>query len=363
MKIVMYGIGLNAKKIDNIISQYNLPVTVCKYIQTIPDIDRYMNTEVISPYMISKYAFDYLVISSDKYYDEMLCSIKECSDDWENIQSKIVDYEQFMKILYGINNNMLYKSCRVDDLDILFRGDDEEIPFRMFCSGHIYAKDTMDRFIKLVEKYSLDKLEEGVFFDVGANIGTTTLYLGKKYSQMKVIAFEPSKENYILLKANCIINNMENVYAENMGVSNARGQLPFLFNNRNSGNSGITDDINSCSYYVDVISLDEYIQHNEIDPESVKALWVDVEGHEYNVILGAQELLEKRYIPLLQEFNPFVYDRDGVFDEYCQLMERLYSGFISMKDEEETYKDICELKNYASQMKNSGYSHDDLFFF
>ncbi len=50
----------------------------------------------------------------------------------------------------------------------------------------------------------------GVFFDIGANIGIYSIFAGLKKNKLKVFAFEPSALNFALLSRNIYINNLSN---------------------------------------------------------------------------------------------------------------------------------------------------------
>lgn len=363
MKIAIYGGGNQATEIIKLINRHSIPVTIEKIILTNPNCNEFMGIEVISVERINDIYVDYLVISSDKYYKEMFFQLKKNSQSWDSLAPKIVDFERIQRMLYNLKRDMPYMSVRVNDINLVYRSDDIEIPYRMFCNGNIYSKETMDAFAELVTKYSSKTFDTGYFFDIGANIGTTTVYFGKKYPKMKVLAFEPSRENARLLKINCILNDLLNVQVEEVGVSSEQQTLPFKYNSANSGNSGFTDKISDYSYLANVVSIDQYCFDRNIFAKDICALWVDVEGYEYNVILGAKKLIESERIPLLQEFNPSIYQERGVLEEYLQLMEELFHGYVSLIDDEKRYRNISELRDYPKKLEDAGYTHVDIFFY
>lgn len=62
------------------------------------------------------------------------------------------------------------------------------------------------------------------FVDVGAHIGLFTLIAAHKVGPAgKVIAFEPCKTSFEVLKANIALNELSNVKCENMALSNRQG--------------------------------------------------------------------------------------------------------------------------------------------
>ena len=80
--------------------------------------------------------------------------------------------------------------------------------------------------------------EDGVFLDVGANIGAYTLWAGSRLGPMgRLLAIEADPDNFRILQANIAANSLQcSVVLENVGVSDAVQTLTFYRNNR--GNRG-----------------------------------------------------------------------------------------------------------------------------
>ena len=53
--------------------------------------------------------------------------------------------------------------------------------------------------------------EEGVYFDIGANIGNYTVYAGKCHPRLRIFAFEPEPCSFIQLSNNIILNDLSAV--------------------------------------------------------------------------------------------------------------------------------------------------------
>ena len=58
--------------------------------------------------------------------------------------------------------------------------------------------------------------EPRVIFDIGANIGATSVFFALNYPKAKIFSFEPTSMNFNLLKKN--VKNLKNVIAFNRGV-------------------------------------------------------------------------------------------------------------------------------------------------
>ncbi len=136
--------------------------------------------------------------------------------------------------------------------------------------------------------------------DIGANIGATTLNLAKKVgANGKVFSFEPSPYNYQLASQNISLNNFDNIQLINQGLGNEK-TTAFLYN-VNKNNRGmqrlLKDNGENNSYEktaVQIDTLDSSMKNFSISaPSFIK---IDVEGYEYNVLVGGSETI-LRYKP------------------------------------------------------------------
>lgn len=149
----------------------------------------------------------------------------------------------------------------------------------------------------------LDKSE--VIFDVGANIGQTSLNIINSQKSKKlnpiVYAFEPYPKTFNKLKTNIALNKSNDIKAFNLGLSTQKGMLHMMQHSpSNSGGFRMTDDLaNSIS--VPVISIDEFISENHIS--KIDFIKIDVEGFEVQVIQGAKKTLETYKPWLIFEYS------------------------------------------------------------
>ena len=136
-------------------------------------------------------------------------------------------------------------------------------------------------------------------FDIGANVGLYSLLAGWANPQSKVYAFEPAVEVSAILQRNIELNGMQNisVVLAAVGDSDRSGFLRPC-----AGSDGSNEGMNYLSRYktdesdlpVAVVSLDSYCHSHNI--EQIDLMKMDIEGGEYEALLGAQELLRRRAI-------------------------------------------------------------------
>jgi len=155
------------------------------------------------------------------------------------------------------------------------RKKDEDVHF---VSEH-YENRTLSIFKNLAKTAK-------VIIDVGAHIGKYPI-LASKFTQGKVIAIEPSKENFSILKKNIQLNKSKNVLAVNLAVTNLNKKVK-LYKGDTSGH--YTLKLISPSWqWVNGITLDYLLKKLKIP--KVDLVKIDVEGAELDVIEGFKRYL------------------------------------------------------------------------
>lgn|GEM_PF-5548521 len=139
------------------------------------------------------------------------------------------------------------------------------------------------------------KFQGGTIVDIGANIGAFAIP-ASKYG--KVLAYEPSEENFKLLKMNIALNNA-NVEAFNCAVGK-----PGLdtIENDNSGHSRLGSAGGEGNQLVKVIGFDE------IPFEECDFCKCDCEGGEYNVFKYASDEKLDKIKQFSGEFHSWIFD-------------------------------------------------------
>ncbi|PKP05222.1 MAG: hypothetical protein CVU11_00760 [Bacteroidetes bacterium HGW-Bacteroidetes-6] len=182
-----------------------------------------------------------------------------------------------------------------------------------------------------------------IVFDVGANIGVTTLPFSKKAS--KVFAFEPSSANFIRLKEHVELNQIENIELVNKGLGNKETTL--LLETIDDSNPGMNrirktnTPKNNCEK-VEIVTIDKFVSDYNI--EKVDAIKIDIEGFEMKAILGAKQTLQKfRPIMLIELDNENLKEQgDSAIELIKMLLETGYKNMIYADSGEA----LSELSNF-----------------
>jgi FkbM family methyltransferase len=137
---------------------------------------------------------------------------------------------------------------------------------------------------------------DGVFVDVGANVGIHALAAARHLAAGggAVLAFEPHPANYAALVRNIALNGWRHVSAENLGLAEA----PAVLTGTAAAEGGNWSLASRGTYQFEVrlVRLDDYLADHPLPRLDV--LKIDVEGAEVRVLRGARRALE-RFRPLI----------------------------------------------------------------
>lgn len=150
-----------------------------------------------------------------------------------------------------------------------------------------------------------------LIIDIGANVGNHTLYLA--HHGRKVIAFEPSKHLAQALQKSIKLNSFQDdveVFCIAVGATNGHGMLN-VHSQENLGMGKVVEGNGD----IEIRPLD-----TQIGDAKVKAIKIDVEGMEEDVLKGAQTVINRSlpelYIEIFEEETFSSIIRNGLIDNY-----------------------------------------------
>lgn len=202
--------------------------------------------------------------------------------------------------------------------------------------GHLIWKGDfqlaeLEQVVGLLRKHgriSADGLATKTFIDVGANIGTQTVYALNHGWFGRAISFEPEPRNLRLLKLNIAANKLnDQVTVVGAAVGAAAGSAVLNLHPRNKGAHSIaiipTHD-SSETVTVEVRALGETLAGLGLSAGDVGLIWIDAEGAEPDVIEGMMDLIGR--VPLVLEYTPDRYDAE----RRARLARRLKENYATL---------------------------------
>jgi FkbM family methyltransferase len=154
-----------------------------------------------------------------------------------------------------------------------------------------------------------------VFLDVGANEGYFSAIASRLVGDSgKVFAIEPQERLSAIIKENFRLNRVENAKIDSCAISDKAGIAKFnLSPDTNAGSSGLFKTVRYKvpTQIVNTITLHELLDRHGI--EYVDLMKIDIEGFEYEAILGSQMVFGKHRIKkLILELHPTILRRRGL---------------------------------------------------
>lgn len=160
-----------------------------------------------------------------------------------------------------------------------------------------WAKDDIELIASFCDLI-LETKPKMVLYDVGANIGTHSIALAKKFGdRISVRSFEAQRQIYYMLCGNVAINGLDNINCEYAAISDVANniipiQLPDYNSVNNFGGVELMPAQHSDNQNMAKPNL-EYVKTVTIDSfnDAVDFIKLDVEGMEHYALMGAQQTL------------------------------------------------------------------------
>lgn len=263
----------------------------------------YAGKKIIRLSEISKYKYDNIVI--------MIQDVQECINISKDLINNNIDVK---KIILGHNKYGKYSNL-IDGLSIM--SDGKMLLKFGNVSIAVQSKDEFNNvcevFLNEAYKYYINNGKSDIVFDIGMNIGDSTLYFLNQNNIEKVYGYEPFNETFNLAKQNLkeYLDNSKKIEIFQCGISNENAKRIIKFNSNMTCGQSTISNIREKAYtfYLNegLINLyDEQIEEIEVKrasevigiikkkyPGHNLILRMDCEGEEYCIL---EELLENRML-------------------------------------------------------------------
>ena len=211
---------------------------------------------------------------------------------------------------------------------------------RTFMMGH-YELDVMGAALETLSTWiGRPAIEDRIIIEVGANIGTTTVPALRDFGARHIVAIEPDPGNVRLLRANLILNDLEqSVTVVQAAVSDVEGIVEFEISDDSVGDHRVrtkttaaTEMGESDRAIIEVRArrLDGVVADAVENVADVGLIWMDVQGHEGQVLAGASKLIQAG-IPVMTEYWPYGLKRGGGLDVMHRIMKDDFTTVIDVR--------------------------------
>ena len=147
-------------------------------------------------------------------------------------------------------------------------------------------------------------IQPRTILDIGANTGIVSLTLRRKYSNARVIAFEPLKENFALLEYN--LRNLDNVLAVPFGLGRETAELEYYASDDPTNLGGASfhpnpSQMNRACGKLQILSAVDALKRFDI--RDVDLIKIDTEGAEHDILTGFPEVVISRVSVIVGELH------------------------------------------------------------
>jgi len=220
--------------------------------------------------------------------------------------------------------------------------------------------------VEIMQMLARSNRRDLVIVDAGANTGQflnmSVDRLGDRLSEIH--SFEPAAETFEALANNA--PQRSGVVLNNLALGSAAGQTELFYDRERSGLASMTRRDLSCfgtafdkSETIQVTTLDQYAAENAIT--QIDWLKIDVEGHELDVLRGAEDLLQAGAIDHVTfEFGGCHIDTRTFFRDFYQffsahgmrILRITPSGFLSPIKQYRESEENFDTSNFLAVSKD-----------
>lgn len=194
-------------------------------------------------------------------------------------------------------------------------------------------------FLKVIK----ENLKDGeTYVDVGANIGQHSLFASRVVGDSgKVIAFEPVPKIYKQFKESVALNDFKNIQIHNLACGEAKKEMFIYMTESNMGGSSLVFGSDEREKEkINVVTADSILA----DESQIDFIKIDVEGYEYEAMLGLIETLKKHHPKIMLEYSYDGYKEVNIGNDK-KILDLLFSLDYSLYDIENNDKEIPKLAN------------------
>jgi FkbM family methyltransferase len=225
---------------------------------------------------------------------------------------------------------------------LLVRTGDPFIGRTVFVAGRWEDGQCLERVCELVPRLQGRPLGRGVFLDVGANLGTTTLAALLDQGFARAVALEPDPDNLRLLAWN-LAGQAARVAIVAAAATDRPGVLTLERSPTNCGDHrvrvgsaapGVLGEESWPTIAVPGLPLVALLAQGAFAPSDLGLIWIDAQGHEGHILAGARALCQDTRVPVVAEFWPYGLRRAGGLEQFISEAHACFTHFVDLRSDE-----------------------------
>jgi FkbM family methyltransferase len=221
------------------------------------------------------------------------------------------------------------RAMTVDCGDHVLTVSPHEFIGRQVIARGDYTRDMVGDVVALLDRHGRLPERDACVLELGANIGTHTVYLALTGRFRRILAVEPDPRNLALLRRNIEDNDLEPLVEVFACAAGAREDTLVLRQvEGNFGQSRVLPDTagEDEGVRVPVRTVAGIRREAAVAASEITLVWMDVEGFEPQACRGMPTLLSLS-TPIFMEFSPEFHARTDQ-REFAALLARHYSRCI-----------------------------------
>jgi FkbM family methyltransferase len=212
----------------------------------------------------------------------------------------------------------------------------------VFVKNH-FDRDHVGRLMSKLTELGIDVAGK-TLLEIGANIGTHTIYFGLTRTFSRILAIEPDPRNFELLEENVRQNSFDDLVIRlACAASDEDGTIEFFLHPDNHGKSSPNPrHARDRKILVPALPVPTILEHADIAEADIGLVWMDIEGYEPVACRSMQSLFARR-VPIHMEFTGAFYGTETAA-EFVAFLARYYDNcMVFYNDDSEERRKVAEI--------------------
>lgn len=212
----------------------------------------------------------------------------------------------------------------------------------VFVKNH-FDRDHVGRLMGKLAELGIDVAGK-TLLEIGANIGTHTIYFGLTRSFGRIVAVEPDPRNFELLEENVRQNGFDDLVTRlACAASDEEGAIEFFLHPNNHGKSSPEPrHADDRKILVPALPVPKILEQAGVLEAAIGLVWMDIEGYEPVACRSMQSLFERR-VPVNMEFTGEFYGRQKAAELVAFLARYYETCMVFYNDDSEERRKVAEI--------------------